>query len=185
MAKSHKSAKSKCDLCGFQSTDTDVVAHMKEFHLVHNIISQLIKEKRKKSVIGCDKCGVTADTKQKLKKHKESQHPVSEDSSSSSERSPPRKKPAKTVEVKVDEAEVNITDLMDFETVDVKIDPPDLLAKDEVIKNQANIIEKQAEAIKILEENVQKLVNGKNEENHTPSVKVSYKKRLYQIILLQ
>ena len=65
-------------------------------------------------------------------------------------------------------------DEMDVETDHVNKDIPDSLAKDDIIKNQANIIEKQAEAIKRLEDNVEKLVKSKTEEK-TPSVKVSLK----------
>ena len=75
LTKNHKSAKSKCEVCGFQSTDNDLKAHRKKFHLVHSTITLQNKEKINKSMIGCDKCGVTTETKQKLKRHKESQHP--------------------------------------------------------------------------------------------------------------
>ena len=153
MAKCHRSSKSKCELCGFQSTDNDVVAHMKEFHMVHDTIAAQNKEKRKKSIIGCDLCGVTVDNKNKLRKHKESQHPVSEESSLSSEKSPPRKRPATVVEVKnVNEAEVNMTDLMELDTPDENKDYLDSLAKEETIRNQAIIINNQDKAIKRLEE---------------------------------
>ena len=125
-------------------------------------------------MIGCDKCGVTADTKYKLRRHKESQHPV--EPSSSSERSLPRKKPAQIVEVKnINEAEVNITDKMDCETSDTN-DLPDSIAKDKIIRNQANTIEKQADAIKKLEENMKSLVQKTNEKV-TPNVNFSNKKR--------
>ena len=185
MTKNHKSVKSRCELCGFQATDNDVAAHIKEFHLVHNTIAAQNKEKRKKSVIGCDQCGVTVDNKNKLRRHKESQHPVCEESSSSSKKSPPRKKPLTVVEVKnVNEAEVNMLDLMELDTPDENKDHLDSLAKEEIIKNQAIIINNQAKAIKRLEENVESLAKSKN-ENKTPKVEVSSKKKIYLNILAQ
>ena len=64
--KNHKTRNSKCDVCGFQSNAEEMKDHHNEFHLLHqNIVNQ---NKRKKIVFCCDKCGVTVDTKTKLKK---------------------------------------------------------------------------------------------------------------------
>ena len=119
--KNYRSARKKCELCGFESTDNDVENNMKELHMVHMTILAQIRIKRKKSVIGCDQCGVTLDTKPKLKRHKESQHNVCEESFSSSEQSPPKKKALQVVKVKnVQEQEEEMIDNMERDTKDTQ-----------------------------------------------------------------
>ena len=121
---------------------------MKEFHMVHSTILAQTNDKRKKSVIGCEQCGVTVDTKPKLRRHKESQHPVSKESSSS-EQSPPRKKAVKIVEVKnLQDQGIDMVDKMDLDTSHSTQDVPDTTVKDDLIKNQADIIQNQAQDIK-------------------------------------
>ena len=124
---------------------------MKEFYMVHSTILAQTKEKRKKSVIGCAQCGVTVDTKPKLRRHMESQHPFCKDSSSS-EQSPPRKKAVKLVEVKnVQDQGVDIIDEMELDTSDCTQDIPDTTIKDDLIKNQGDLVKNQAKDIKRLE----------------------------------
>ena len=81
---------------------------------------------------------------------------------------------------------MNITNKMDFEFVDIIKGLPDSIIKEEIIKNQANTIEKQAEAIKKLEENMKLLIKRTNEEEKTHQMfSFHIRKDLYQSILLQ
>ena len=165
----HRSKKSKCDVCGFESKEEDVKDHMSEFHIVHQNIKA--QNKRKKATFDCDECGVTVDAKHKLKNHKESQHLVSSETLSSSEPSPPRKKPLKHVEDNNDNnSEVEMMDIKEVEQVEnkegnkdesmehkEKIHTDELLKKDENIKSQAKMIEEQANKIKKIDDNVELL----------------------------
>ena len=115
----HRSLKCKCDTCGFESGANEMESHNREFHLVHQSIKK--QNKRKKVVLGCDKCGVTVDTQRKLRSHKESQHPVSIETSSSPDPSPPRKKLVKQVEgLTVEEAKLIIKEAEKKVTVTVE-----------------------------------------------------------------
>ena len=70
MIKNHKSPTIKCDVCGFESNERDVINHKHEFHLVHQQIQK--QAKRKKAIFTCCQCGITVDTKKKLNNHMES-----------------------------------------------------------------------------------------------------------------
>ena len=128
VARSHKSNKSSCEVCGFRSNDDDMTAHKREFHLVHNSIKIQNKEqlKRKKSIYGCQNCGITVDSQKKIKQHKVTHHKENKtessdnkESYSSPEPSPPRKKIVKHVEVKhVEKAEIELMDINEGEIED-------------------------------------------------------------------
>ena len=145
-------------------------SHNREFHLLHQSIKK--QNKRKKVVLGCDKCGVTVDTLRKLRSHKESQHPVSIETSSSPDPSPPRKKLVKQVEgltveeakliikeaekkvtVTVEEAEVEMVDMNKSEYQD-KDEETEVSKKDELIKSQAEQIEHKFKEIASMKETI-------------------------------
>ena len=164
--KNHKSPKNRCDICGFECNTDDMKEHMDQFHIVHQSIKKQNQLKRKKSVVGCDECGVTADNQKKLKEHKLLQHPVKEDTSSASEPSPPRKKQEKQIKVKIDNGkEVEISDIetnkVETKEVSDKVeeameeDDTQLnLNKDSIIKAQEQMIKDQAKDILGLKEDV-------------------------------
>ena len=156
--KTHKPSNNKCHICGFEADTNDFKEHMDQLHLVHHSINIQNILKRKKSIIGCDKCGVTADTQKKMKEHKLLQHPVPEETSSASEPSPPRKKQVKPVEMKiVENAEVELMDIDNLESKQdnhMDVGNHDAAIKDTIIKAQEKTIKDQAEAIKALREDV-------------------------------
>ena len=153
--KNHQTDKNKCSICGFESNESDMEDHNRQFHLVHeNLKSQ---NKRKKVTFGCDECGVTVDSENKLKDHKDLQHAATVETSSSPEPSPPRKKPTKLVEVPiVAEAKVDRVDILketdtEVEMIDEEQTNNDL-QKDELIMTQAKTIEDQAKELVVLKE---------------------------------
>ena len=70
MSKNHKYTKNKCDICGFDFSESDMKDHMSQFHQVHQTIRSQNKQKRKKDTICCDECGITVDSQKKLKRKK-------------------------------------------------------------------------------------------------------------------
>ena len=151
----HKSLNCKCDTCGFESGLNEMESHNKEFHLVHQSIK--IQNKRKKSVFGCDKCGITVDTQRKLRSHKGSQHPVSVETSSSSEPSPPRKKTVKQVaKVIVEDTEVEMVDIKKVEEKPL-VEEDKVTETDQIIKSQERQIKAQAEEIESMKQSIDAL----------------------------
>ena len=163
----HRSKKSKCNVCGFESNQEDVKYHMNEFHVVHQNIK--VQNKRKQVTFACDECGITVNAKNKLKNHKESQHLASNETLSSSEPSPPRKKLVKVVEEKAENInKVEDMDIKEVEEVEINVEhevermehqdnihSDELLKKDEIIKSQAKVIEEQANQIKKIDDNIE------------------------------
>ena len=172
----HRSENDKCQVCGFVSKTNDIKEHMDQFHLVHQSILKQNELKRKKSVVCCDKCGVTADTKKKMREHKLLQHPVLEETSSSSEPSPPRKKQIKPVGVQI--VENGEVEMIDIETIEAKQDNMDEkknqieIEKDIIIKAQDKNIKDQAKAIEGLKEDVT-ILHESIEKKNKPEVKVT------------
>ena len=169
-----------------------MVSHLKEFHLVHQTIVTQNKQKRKKQAIQCDECEITVDANHKLKSHKRSQHPVSEDTSSSSEPSPPRKKLVKNVQVKiVEEALVDMEDIKSMDdNKDVKENysdvhmvnsqsSSDLLKeasrKDEIIEAQAKKLDEQKTEIDIMTQRVEELYKQRDKKKQKTSVRPEQK----------
>ena len=165
MMKSDKSPTVKCDVCGFESNETDVINHKLEFHLVHQQIHKQVK--RKKAIFTCCQCGITVDTKKKLNNHMGSQHPGHEESSSSSEPSPPRKRPAKSDQVSgADDSVVEIMEMIIDEVFkeDAMKDITQKENKDNIMKAQAIKIKDQEKQIQHLEANVATLIQRREDE---------------------